>query len=287
MVRLIAELWERDGAPEPGGAVRSVFDRGCHLRDDTGRLVPITDRAAGVLPGGLRVRLPAGLRFPSLLRTGARAATRGGVLRFEGGLAVDLRTARPWGPMRRRRLSMTGIVPVRDALRHARRRLREAARDRAPGILALTGRAGSSPADLPASAARLIGRGPGLTPAGDDYVVGLSAGLHVLESAASADARNALRASIAVLARNTTDVSRALLDGAGRGVFPERLADLSDSVLRPSPAAEIDRAVRALAALGHSSGLSMGLGFAAGLAIGLGERTGRAPSPADPLAVRG
>ena len=50
----------------------------------------------GDLPGGICVDIPADLKFTDVVTPGARAAARGGVLRFEGAdLSIELRFAHP------------------------------------------------------------------------------------------------------------------------------------------------------------------------------------------------
>ncbi|WP_369130733.1 DUF2877 domain-containing protein [Modestobacter roseus] len=125
-------------------------------------------------------------------------------------------------------------------------------------------------ADLDAAlrtATRLIGLGPGLTPAGDDVLAGLTAGL-VLLGHPAAERFGAGVTSLA--AGRTTELSRALLRHAAAGqVSGEYAAVLrglvGDGALAP--------AIAALLATGSTSGRAMSLGLCT--AIDLVDRTTR------------
>jgi hypothetical protein len=124
-------------------------------------------------------------------------------------------------------------------------------------------------ADDPSAAARaaepLIGLGPGLTPAGDDYVGGAFFARALLGAAGSHDVARwtAAAASVrALAAERTHPISAALLSDllAGEGHGP--LHDLAVALLGDAPLARALAAARRLTALGHSSGWDMLAGFA-------------------------
>jgi uncharacterized protein DUF2877 len=105
--------------------------------------------------------------------------------------------------------------------------------------------------DLETLGAELIGRGPGLTPEGDDVVAGMAG---VLAAAERHDDVAALLG--ADLRRRTTALSATLLELAARGMGPEPL----QAVLAGRPGA-LDR----LLAMGHTSGRAYARGAAAAL----------------------
>jgi hypothetical protein len=110
--------------------------------------------------------------------------------------------------------------------------------------------------------ARLIGLGPGLTPAGDDFIIGWLAGLTLLaHSAAELAFLRAMGAGIAELAKATTSVSRAHLSDAGAFLFSERLSDLCVAVARGNPRPMLDLHVGAQLAVGASSGADAAAGL--------------------------
>ncbi|MGZ8647161.1 MAG: oxamate carbamoyltransferase subunit AllH family protein [Solirubrobacteraceae bacterium] len=105
------------------------------------------------------------------------------------------------------------------------------------------------PAAAKAAGAYLVGRGPGLTPEGDDLVGGLAAVLSHDRSWVAALIGADLRV-------RTTALSATLLELAARGMGPEPL----QALLAGEPGA-LDRLLR----LGHSTGRAYALG--AGLAL--------------------
>jgi hypothetical protein len=98
----------------------------------------------------------------------------------------------------------------------------------------------------------LVGRGPGLTPFGDDVLAGALVTLRALGSPRA----DALAASVLRQLHRTTVVSAALLRHAARGECIPELA----AVLAPDAAA-----LPALLAVGHSSGRGLALGVQAAL----------------------
>ncbi|CAA9237833.1 MAG: FIG074102: hypothetical protein [uncultured Blastococcus sp.] len=125
-------------------------------------------------------------------------------------------------------------------------------------------------ADLEAAlrtATRLIGLGPGLTPAGDDVMAGTIAGL-VLLGHPSADRFAA--GVYALAAGRTTELSRALLRHASRGRVSAEFAAVLHALVGERPLAP---AVARLLNTGATSGRAMTLGLCT--AIDLVERTTR------------
>jgi hypothetical protein len=125
-------------------------------------------------------------------------------------------------------------------------------------------------ADLDAAlrtATRLIGLGPGLTPAGDDVMAGTIAGL-VLLGHPSAERFAAAVYSLAV--GRTTELSRALLRHAACGRVSGEYAAVLHGLVGERPLAP---AVAGLLATGSTSGRAMALGLCT--AIDLVDRTMR------------
>lgn len=122
-------------------------------------------------------------------------------------------------------------------------------------------------------ATRLIGLGPGLTPSGDDVLVGIEAALHALARPSAGFLALGL-ASRHVDGR-TTALAATLLRHAAAGEFAERLHILLAALLGSDdeaiPAA-IDRAV----AWGATSGTDCLLGVLIGLDVAAGVRGGLA-----------
>ena len=116
-------------------------------------------------------------------------------------------------------------------------------------------------------ATRLIGLGPGLTPSGDDVLVGIEAALHALARPSA----GFLALAMGDVEERTTELAATLLRHAAAGEFAERLhtplAALLGSDDEAIPAA-IDRAV----AWGATSGTDCLLGLLTGLDVAAGVR---------------
>jgi len=128
-------------------------------------------------------------------------------------------------------------------------------------------------------AERLIGWGEGLTPAGDDFVVGVCAGLDGLIDACDARqlaCRAALAAAIRASAPRTTTISAHLLRLAADGHHHERLLAARDALLRDVAQPSADRALLAACAVGATSGTDAVAGLLAALAAWLPAPTAMA-----------
>jgi hypothetical protein len=115
-----------------------------------------------------------------------------------------------------------------------------------------------------AGARELLGRGPGLTPEGDDLLAAVAGTLAVL-GPATGMGRSFLRSVLAALVdparARTTALSATLLELAAHGLLAEpagRLLDLSPAGERTWPAA-----LARLRRLGHGSGRAYATGIAA------------------------
>ena len=117
------------------------------------------------------------------------------------------------------------------------------------------------------TATRLIGLGPGLTPAGDDVMAGTIAGLVLL---GHPSAERFAAAVYALAAGRTTELSRALLRHAACGRVSGEYAAVLHGLVGERPLAP---AVAGLLATGSTSGRAMALGLCT--AIDLVDRTTR------------
>src|SRR3954468_5010812 len=125
-------------------------------------------------------------------------------------------------------------------------------------------------ADLDAAlrtASRLVGLGPGLTPAGDDVMAGTVAGLVLLGHPA---AERFAAGVYALAAGRTTELSRALLRHAACGRVSAEYAAVLHGLVGERPLAP---AMAGLLATGATSGRAMALGLCT--AIDLVDRTTR------------
>jgi hypothetical protein len=232
------------------------------------------------------VRLPCGLLLastsaeapltalaPRREQAGPWCTIGGGAVSWAGPDGpVVVSVVREWAPVR----AAAGSV-VASALESARAVLPGAA---AAGLddrllAALTDAAAGAGADgagLVAAVTGLLGRGPGLTPSGDDVLAGFLVGAHAFGLDVAG-----LRRAVAELAPfRTTALSAALLWHAGRGECADEVAALA-AVL--TGRGSTGPAARRLLAVGHTSG--------AALACGLLLAAERAPGQARCSQVRG
>jgi hypothetical protein len=122
--------------------------------------------------------------------------------------------------------------------------------------VAMLARAGEDPDAQFAAVAALLGRGPGLTPSGDDVVAGFLLGARAFGRAVSGAA-----AAVAELAHGATSaLSAQLLAHAARGECVAQFAAVAAALTgRGAPGAAISR----LFAVGHTSGPALAHGLAA------------------------
>jgi len=252
------------------GTVHSVFARACNIacRDSLLSLVAPGAAAAPtafVLARGvddLRSRYRIG---DAVARRGARLASRSCV--------VDLAGATVWRPRERSfvvdqaqldanlrvcRTRLDARLPARASVVHREGRvvcecLEDACRD------------GDFDAAL-AQASRLIGWGEGLTPAGDDFLVGMLAALHAL---ACSPARMGLVArlggALELQASRTTAVAAHALRLAARGHFSADLHRLFEALLSSADAEDVRRSADDALDVGATSGADRVAGLLAGV----------------------
>jgi hypothetical protein len=190
-----------------------------------------------------------------------------------GSVRIDLARAVAWEPSFERSAPLR-FPALRDDLASAREE-RPTTRSLLQALLE------SDKDAIQANAYALLGLGPGLTPAGDDFLCGLLVGLRVLGSRAPQHTNWA--ASLCTLLsemvereapRRTNALSRTLLVQAGRGVAVEPLLDVLCTLGSGAPL----RGIETLLAIGHSSGGDMlaGACFAAHAVLEREERYGAA-----------
>ena len=270
------------------GVVHSEFRSVLNIATE-GALIAVAAPSAGRLPNGVAADMG-----PDFRRLGIRAGMvvehgPGTLSIDEAGVVIDLSRTEAWSPrlahptegttesVRRwrarasaiRRLAATvtagragagrGLGPLvgpwpegsrgdlADRARPVMSGLRKAVRDRNGEAAATMARA-------------LIGLGPGLTPSGDDALVGVAAACHALGSPVSGFLADAL---VDVDAR-TTAIAASYLRHAGRGEFAERIHVLLADLLG-SDVSRIEPVVRAFVNWGASSGTDCLVGVLLGL----------------------
>lgn len=232
------------------GVVQGVFAGAVNLR---------FDEAWWTLLAADRPDQPSSIRLapdtPDLpaVRTGDPAEVRAGHLRA-GNAVVDCRTATRWIPG-----PWPPAVPGFQGRLH---QLERAALPRAWAGAAAMARDVCEALDededaLADATRRVIGRGPGLTPSGDDVLVGLLTGLGVRHVAT----RERLARAFAPALPTTTSLSRHLLEEAALGLPGRPLHELVAALLS---GVHFAAAMQSAMAVGATSGADTALGLVAG-----------------------
>ena len=286
--------------------IHSVFASAINLRlAHEDRLITVLISDHYELPQGIRIATKA-LSLQSLT-VNLRAAARGVILRFDSSpLTVDLRGAPVWkchvpelGMDIQSPAAQRGWTTAWDALNKGQR-LKNTdiiAKDlfQAHVDSPLSQRMSRFAMQLIASAAqfdvegsihaagKMIGLGPGVTPSGDDILVGFLTGLW--STAGQNQTRlsfiRAFGNSLMQIAKQTNEISRTYLYHATHGQFSSSLSTLAESIATGGP---VEKTMEASMQVGHSSGMDS----VTGLLIGLFVWNQDPPSPAGKEAgVRG
>ncbi len=126
----------------------------------------------------------------------------------------------------------------------------------------------------------LVGLGPGLTPSGDDFLLGLLAALNIPGSPAHA-CRGIGAHVVECAARQTPLISAAALRHAAAGRVRASVISLCDTLMHGS-STTLMQALDAVMRIGSSSGSEIALGVLAGFRLHLtGARARRKPSAYD------
>jgi hypothetical protein len=249
-------------SPEGGGLPNGILaDLGPDWREiglHSGMAVFASDATLRVPAAGLEIRFDAEARWSPRLRSSADDADTAAA-RWRGragatrGMAQARASAAGLGALLREDVSDDPVW----ILRVARPILVELA-------VALETGDRTRAAEI---ATRLVGLGPGLTPSGDDVLVGIEAALHALARPSA----GFLALALGDVEGRTTALAATLLRHAAAGEFAERLHSLLAALLGSDeeaiPAA-IDRAV----AWGATSGSDCLLGVLIGLDVSTGVR---------------
>lgn len=268
---------------------QSVFDSSINLRlKDQDRLITILISDNYELPQGIRLDVK-NVSFQSLT-IGLRATCRGGILRFDSTpLAIDLRNALIWEAQ----LSHIDITKpsMKQALSIAWKILNRGQRLKQTDLIAddlfksdkgssLTRKLSQPVLDLIAStnrfdaetsafaAQKMIGLGPGVTPSGDDVLLGYLAGLW--SNAGENDQRLSFVSSfgktLLSLAKETNEISRTYLYHAVYGQFSSSLINLVNAIEEGNEERLLVASKDAMR-VGHSSGTDSVTGLLIGLAV--------------------
>ncbi|RPI88851.1 MAG: DUF2877 domain-containing protein, partial [Chloroflexi bacterium] len=124
----------------------------------------------------------------------------------------------------------------------------------------------------PSAVEALIGLGSGLTPSGDDLLVGYLTGLWCTVQDKDERTRFVLKLgkNIIDLSSKTNDISRTYLYHAAQGQVSSRLADLAEGICRGTGPARLGETAEAAFKVGHTSGMDTVSGLLIGLTVWMG-----------------
>jgi hypothetical protein len=268
--------------------VHSVFARACNIACGE-RLLTIVTHGLGDGPTTLRLAPAAASDLRLLISAGDRWHCRYGTF-VTPSLALDLTHAAVW---RRAPPSARIAAPVSGArLRFAANRLAEwrlshsSIIDREGDGVITELREACRRLDVDATAqyvARLVGWGEGLTPAGDDFLVGLSAALRAQIGGRADRALFLLELSAAMTAQAhlTTPIAAHFLRLAAQGHFNADVVHLVDALLGARGSPDLAPALSAALESGATSGADTVTGIVAGLAAWLDVDVGSNGCPID------
>ncbi len=280
------------------GFVHSVFHHACNITINDQSLITLLSSSLHNAPHGLRLDTPSDFTFEDYLELGQPVGCRANILRFCGSpLSIDLRSARPWRSdllalrieleepstfrawrgaweklrCQRRNHGLTAILTKGSILEENQlpssgtKMLVQTAKKCVPNLLYATG---NKQVDKAASALKpLIGLGPGLTPSGDDFIVGYLAGLW--STAGVERSRRSFLSSIGNWLANslngTNEISCTYIRYAIEGEVSEPLAVLARRIAQGENMNDIKESIEAALQVGSTSGTDGVLGLLLGI----------------------
>lgn len=271
------------------GEVYSVFDRAANILLAPDSLLALIAPWVAQVPNGIVLPAP-GTGSPFLgLEPGLTVGLGNGCVHIPAvGIEIETAMASVWDPRPSFETRLVGRVPrhglaqLDSLLRAHAGSIRDGfatlltgacdsshlgfARRAAPAIVALlTAITESDPDDSACAAGALAGLGPGLTPSGDDFLIGVCAALFLARSLHGEETggEHHARAIAAGTPGRTTLLSAVWLRHAAAGEFSAELGELMLSVASGSPT-DVTQATAAVLALGASSGFDTAFGFLRG-----------------------
>lgn len=272
-------------------SVHSAFQSALNFRlNGEQHLLTVMAASEGDLPQGIRLNAPEEFSFEKF-QTGELAICRDGILQFEkSSLTVQLSRARRWqcdlpalkfDPANvaisaawnfvwqvlnsRQRLSESEIIAEEflGSNESAKAGVPRRAGEAMHGLVRATRR--FNLIDIPVGG--LIGLGSGLTPAGDDLLVGYLAGLWctVRDRSERAHFISRLGEKVIDLSSQTNDISRTYLYHATQGQVSSRLTNLAEGICRGENPEHLGDIAEAAMNVGHTSGMDTVAGMLVGL----------------------
>jgi len=269
------------------GVIHSIFQQACNVRLESDALLTLVSSEKGNLSQGIRLGTPPKFTFLNQLQVGQPFACRGGILRISGSeLSVDLRTASLWHidlkglrvdlhqrntarawavawlELGKHRLgngisAMIAAIPVPRQNSMASPRIKTLVEMAVQTVPALIDATRNLQVDGAITAIRpLIGLGPGLTPSGDDFIVGYLAGLWSTAGSDSSRWRfmSSLGTWLSQAAAGTNAISCTYIKSAVNGNVSEPIATLAQRFGQAKSMDSVREATRNALQVGNTSG---------------------------------
>ncbi len=234
------------GSKIPTGNFESVvtgsFDRTCNLTVSDGSILTCATLDYFDMPRGIITDTPEDFKFSQIVTGDTAAHCRSGILRFSNSdLKIDLRGAIVWQPDFTTRTKPSELLIAKLWSEIDLGAYKSLLIDWVQGT-----------AEMPIQG--LIGRGPGLTPLGDDILTGMLSALSLLGIPYK---------SIAQVLPLTNDISRQMLNDASNGLVIEPIVAVLSALYTNRP---IESSLENIRAVGSTSGTAMLIGLLAGIA---------------------
>lgn len=267
--------------------IQSVFESAVNLRlEGEDRLITLLVSDRCELPQGMRIA-DKNLSLRTLT-VGLRAASRGGVLRFDSSpLTIDLRGAPVWR-CRLKELNADMQAPLAlEAWSLAWKLLNENQKLRHVDLVAEDLFQAHSVSSLSRRMARpvtqfaaatdqydvegtiraaegMIGLGPGVTPSADDVLIGFLAALWSMAGKHEQQLSfiHSFGVALMQIAKQTNEISRTYLFHAAQGQFSSTLTHLAEAIVTGR---DVQQNTQSAMLVGHSSGMDSVTGMLIGL----------------------
>ena len=283
--------------PDFDAAVHSLFPSALNLRPSSGiELLTLVSSAGADLPRGIRVGTPENFSF-EIFHVGEQVTCRDNILRI-GSLTIELRHARTWkcdlpalhmdlanplvgsawksawSALNQRQIRSNAEIIARD-LFHADGKTRSGLSEKiSVAMRSLLDAAAHLNSAALSSICSLIGLGAGLTPAGDDLLVGFLGGLwcSVQDNPERLQFVSNLGEAVLQHSHLTNDISRTYLNCAAQGQISSLLADLAAAISLGENSDRLLNVLETAMCVGHTSGMDAVTGLLIGIAAWEGVR---------------
>ena len=254
LVRLIADtLGPMTPSTYFDGNVHSIFERLVNIKLFDGSFVSLGRNDISNGPGIIKCQANNNFDYSDYLNTDEICACRGGIMRVGQHFQVDLRSAYHW----QRRIGVTKSrgIPTRWKLYleyvHASKSF-----NWVNDIIGNPNQYLGNFLNMEANLGNLVGKGPGLTPLGDDFIIGMAASMET-----QTFSQGLLANWLSSVYSKTTELSGRALFFAAQGWFAEPLIDFVNDIYSMETKTDAIK----LLSIGDTSGIAMAYGSLLGI----------------------